>query len=57
MRKFLALLIMLSVVVFFSSAIGYNAGITHAVENSLISVCNNEVIIDLDGEIYVHEIY
>lgn len=57
MRKLLAALIMLSVVIFFSSAIGYNAGINHAVETSVISVCDNEVIIDLDGNIYVHEIY
>lgn len=57
MRKLLAVLIMLSMVIFFSSAIGYNAGVTHAVETSVISVCGNEIIINLDGNIYVHEIY
>lgn len=36
--------------------IGYNAGVHHAIEDAYIRVDDTEVIVDIDGNEYIHVI-
>ena len=56
MRQYIAIALLIFTIVFFSVLVGFYAGINHAIQNSRITVEENEVLIDLDGELYVHEL-
>lgn len=46
--------LILSIVIALAFAVGYSAGVRHAVEDSRVYVANDSVFIEIDGEIYEH---
>lgn len=50
----MAFLVLASIVLAFLA--GFNAGVHHAVEDAYICVEDTEVVIDLDGNEYIHVI-